>query len=324
MSFEVLESVLRPLARWYEQEGVEEVAVNKAGQIWLRLRGKRAHPWKAEEDPALSRDYLRNLCHIIANTYELDFEPDSGTPVVYATLPGDHRFSAICGRNVMFNNEDLLGGVALCIRVHTESVAFGFGDYGLSQGQMLLKLKKQAQKEGKDPDDSFEKLMLSVQRGDHILVSGATATGKTTFLNNLLAVLDRHLRVITIEDTRELLVPHPNHVHVLLSRTDQTNSLTYPRVIDLVVRMTPDAIMGGEISTANAGALWELMGSGHDSCYATIHAESVEAAYKAFCDRILHSYPTIDRSKTMEEMRDKLRVVQINRDGNIRAVTEVR
>ena len=143
-------------------------------------------------------------------------------------------------------------------------------------------------------------------------------------MNNLLKILDIHKRILTIEDTRELIVPHPNRVHLVLSRTAQTNELTYAKVIDLVVRFTPDAIIGGEISTGNAGAIWELMGSGHDNCLATIHAESSEAAYAAFADRILHSYPTMDRKKTIEEMHQKLRVVQINRDGNLRAVTEVR
>ncbi len=119
------------------------------------------------------------------------------------------------------------------------------------------------------------------------------------------------------------MVPHPNRVHVVLSRTEQTNNMNYSKIIDLVVRFTPDAIIGGEISTANAGAIWELMGSGHDNCFATIHAESSEAAYKAFTDRILHTYPTIDKRKTLEEMKEKLRVVQISRDGNLRAVTEV-
>ena len=45
MSFEVLESVLRPLSYWYNQDNIEEVAINRAGQVWLRLRGKRAYPW---------------------------------------------------------------------------------------------------------------------------------------------------------------------------------------------------------------------------------------------------------------------------------------
>ncbi len=321
MSFTVLESILRPLSYWYNQENIEEVAINRSGQVWLRLRGKRAYPWVMYKDEKLSKEYLTDLLYIIANTYELPFDPLEGNPVVYATIPGEHRFSAICGRNVMYDNEDLTGGIALTIRVHSDDVSFGLGDYGLSQGEKLHKINPL--KDIKEPEDPYERLLLSIKRGDHILVSGATATGKTTFLNNLLKILDINKRILTIEDTRELIVPHPNRVHVVLSRTEQTNALTYAKVIDLVVRFTPDAIIGGEISTGNAGAIWELMGSGHDNCLATIHAESSEAAYQAFTDRILHTYPTIDRKKTIEEMHQKLRVVQINRDGNLRAVTEV-
>ena len=321
MSFTVLESILRPLSYWYNQENIEEVAINRSGQIWLRLRGKRAYPWVMYKDEKLTKEYLTDLLYIVANTYELPFDPVEGNPVVYAAIPGEHRFSAICGRNVMYDNEDLTGGIALTIRVHSDDVAFGLGDYGLTQGHGLHKINPL--KDIKEPDDPYERLLLSIKRGDHILVSGATATGKTTFLNNLLKILDIHKRIVTIEDTRELIVPHPNRVHLVLSRTEKTNALTYAKIIDLVVRFTPDAIIGGEISTGNAGAIWELMGSGHDNCLATIHAESSEAAYQAFTDRILHTYPTIDRKKTIEEMRQKLRVVQINRDGNLRAVTEI-
>ena len=322
MSFKVLESVLRPLSYWYTQNNIEEVAINRSKQIWLRLRGKRAYPWVMYKDEKLTKEYLTDLLYIIANTYELPFDPVSGTPVVYASIPGEHRFSAIAGRNVMYDDEDLTGGIALTIRVHSEDVAWGLKDYGLAQGEKLHKINPL--KEIKDPEDPYERLLISLKRGDHILVSGATSTGKTTFLNNLLKILDIHKRILTIEDTRELMVPHPNRVHLVLSRTAQTNELNYAKVIDLVVRFTPDAIIGGEISTGNAGAIWELMGSGHDNCLATIHAESSDAAYAAFADRILHSYPTMDRKKIIEEMSQKLRVVQINRDGNLRAVTEVR
>ena len=71
----------------------------------------------------------------------------------------------------------------------------------------------------------------------------------------------------------------------------------------MVVRMTPDAIMGGEISTENAGAIWELMNTGHKHFYSTIHAESPESAYKAFVDRILHTFPNLNQEKALEEMR---------------------
>ena len=320
-TYKVLESALRPLSYWYNQDNVEEVAVDCPGGIWLRLRGKHTYPWHYYEDPKLTREYLNNILYIIANTYDYAFDPEQGTPVVYATLPGGHRFTGIAGRNVMYDNNDLTGGVALAIRVYKEDLSITMGDFGLNEGGRLRPLNKLKQVE--DPDDPFDRLLLSIKRGDHVLGSGATATGKTTFLNNLIRLLDPHKRILTIEDTRELIVPHKNRVHIVLPRTELTNKFDYKRVIDLAVRFTPDAIIGGEISTSNAGALWELMGSGHDNCFATIHAESPEAAYKAFIGRILHTYPTTDREKTYREMKEKLRVVQINRDGNIRAVTAV-
>ena len=320
-TYRVLESTLRPIAYWYNQDNVEEVAIDSPGGIWLRLRGRHAHPWHYYEDPKLTREYLNNIMYIIANSYDYAFDPSQGTPTVYATLPGGHRFTGIAGRNVMYDNNDLTGGIAMAIRVYKEDVSISMSDFGLNEGARLRPLNRLKQVE--DPDDPYERLMLSIKRGDHVLISGATATGKTTFLNNLIKVLDPHKRILTIEDTRELIVPHKNRVHIVLPRTELTNNFDYKKVIDLAVRFTPDAIIGGEISTSNAGALWELMGSGHENCFATIHAESPDAAYKAFIGRILHSYPTTDREKTYREMKEKLRVVQINRDGNIRAVTEV-
>ena len=320
MANEVLNSALKYLSNWYMQSVIEEVAVNRPGEVWLRLRGRRETPWVMEKDKHLSRGYLTDIMNIIANSYEAPFDPATGVPVVYATLPGDHRFSGIAGKNVLYDNDDIEGGIALAIRTKKDSVDFDFADYGLVKGEELKKLKSQQIELSSDP---YQRLMDCIKRGDHILISGATATGKTTFLNNILKLLSPNLRVITIEDSRELIVPQKNHVHLLLSRTEQVNVFSYKDVIDLVVRMTPDAIMGGEISTDNAGAIWELMGTGHKHFYATIHAESAEGAYKAFIDRILHTFPELDQQKTLEEMRKKLRVVQIGREGNIRAITEI-
>ena len=78
-----------------------------------------------------------------------------------------------------------------------------------------------------------------------------------------------------------------------------------------------------KISTDNASVLWEMLGTGHDHFYTTIHAESAEAAYAAFADRILHTQPAYDRGELIAEMKKKIRVVQLSRDGSLRAVTEV-
>ena len=172
-------------------------------------------------------------------------------------------------------------------------------------------------------DNIFEETSFSVDTDWKLGFIGRNGKGKTTFLNHMLTLIDKNARVITVEDAREIHVEQENRVHFILSRTEQNNDFNYARLLDLVVRMTPDVIIGGEISTSNASTLWEMLGTGHDHFYTTIHAESAEAAYAAFADRILHTQPAYDRTDLIAEMKKKIRVVQLSRDGGLRAVTEV-
>ncbi len=318
MSNIVLESLLKPLAEFYKPSFVEEIAINNAGTVWMRLHGARV-PWVSYKADVLSKQYLVDLIHTVANIYERPFNPTHGMPVVYATLPGNHRFTAIAGPNVQYDENDVTGGVALNIR-GGNAPDTSFENYHLRRGQQLLKINP---RKNVRPDDPYERLMSAINDGSPILISGATSTGKTTFLNHMLTLIDKNSRVITVEDAREIRVPQQNRVHFVLSRTEQTNDLNYARLLDLVVRMTPDVIIGGEISTDNASALWQMLGTGHDHFYTTIHAESADAAYAAFADRILHTQPAYSRSELIAEMQKKIRVVQLSRDGSLRAVTQV-
>ena len=318
MSNVVLESLLKPLAEFYTPEFVEEIAINHAGQVWMRLHGAKI-PWVAYSAPQLTKQYLVDLIHTVANIYERPFDPIRGMPVVYATLPGNHRFSAIAGPNVQYDENDITGGVAMSIRGGGAQDT-SFENYHLERGKKLLRVKP---RENVRPDDPYDRLMSAINDGSPIIISGATATGKTTFLNHMLTLIDQNSRVITVEDAREIRVPQENRVHFVLSRTEQTNDFNYARLLDLVVRMTPDVIIGGEISTDNASVLWEMLGTGHEHFYTTIHAESAEAAYAAFADRILHTQPAYNRTELINEMKKKIHVVQLSRDGAVRAVTEV-
>lgn len=318
MSNIVLESLLKPLEEFYKPSFVEEIAINRAGEVWMRLHGGKVQ-WVSYNAPKLSKQYLVDLIHTVANIYERPFDPVRGVPVVYATLPGNHRFTGIAGPNVVYDDNDITGGVALNIRgggfIETD-----FATYHLEKGKELLKIKQRSKTK---PGDPYELLMSAINDGSPILISGATSTGKTTFLNHILTLIDQKSRVITVEDAREINVPQKNRVHFILSRTEQNNNFNYARLLDLVVRMTPDVIIGGEISTDNASVLWEMMGTGHDHFYTTIHAESAEAAYEAFADRILHTQPAYTRSELITAMQKKLHVVQLSREGSLRAVTEV-
>ena len=254
MSNIVLDSLLEPLAEFYRPDFVEEIAINHAGQVWMRLHGARI-PWVAYDAPQLSKQYLVDLIHTVANIYERPFDPIHGMPVVYATLPGNHRFSAIAGPNVQYDERDITGGVAMSIR-GGGAPDTSFENYHLERGKKLLKVKP---RESVRPDVPYDRLMSAINDGSPILISGATATGKTTFLNHMLTLIDQNSRVITVEDAREIRVPQSNRVHFVLSRTEQTNDFNYARLLDLVVRMTPDVIIGGEISTDNASVLWEML-----------------------------------------------------------------
>jgi type IV secretion system protein VirB11 len=314
----VLDTLLKPLEEFFTPEFVEEIAINHAREVWLRLHGARV-PWVAYNSEKFSKEYLLDVMHTVANVYERPFDPIRGMPVVYATLPGNHRFSAIAGPNVMYDDNDVAGGVAMSIR-GSMAKDTSFENYHLQRGRRLLKVKPRRQAR---PDDPYERLMTAINDGSPILISGATSTGKTTFLNHMLTLIDQNSRVITVEDAREIRVPQKNRVHFVLSRTEQNNNFNYARLLDLVVRMTPDVVIGGEVSTDNAAVLWEMMGTGHDHFYTTIHAESADAAFGAFADRILHTQPAYKREELIAEMRKKLHVVQLSRDGALRAVTEV-
>ena len=94
MSDIVLDTLIKPLEEFFAPSFVEEIAINHAGEVWLRLHGARV-PWVAYDAPNLTKSYLIDVINAVANVYERPFDPIHGMPVVYATLPGNHRFSAI-------------------------------------------------------------------------------------------------------------------------------------------------------------------------------------------------------------------------------------
>ncbi|MBP5161235.1 MAG: Flp pilus assembly complex ATPase component TadA [Alphaproteobacteria bacterium] len=324
-ALKVLSSVLRPLAYWYEQEGIEEIAVNHPGSVWLRYVGRqREFPWEEQKDPKLTREYLIDLLHIIANTRNQPFEPTTGVPVVFSDLPGGgYRFTGIAGPNVLYNSDDLNGGVALAVRLLHPGAGLGFADFDLRKGERLRKVNRLMNVE--DPDDPYARLELAIRRGEDILISGGTGTGKTTFLNAMIKLLDNQERIVTLEDVQELEVPQPNHVHLLMSRVSHSSEgvFSYKDVFNLITRFTPDVIIGGEVSKYNANAFFELSQTGHKNFFATIHAGNPEEAYRAFAGRILEAAPKLDYEQTLTSLRNSFRVVQINRSGNLRSVTAI-
>jgi len=121
-------------------------------------------------------------------------------------------------------------------------------------------------------------LWQAMQYEMNVLVAGGTASGKTSALNGLVSLVQPFQRIITIEDTRELMLPTYQWNWVpLVTRMPNPEGLGEVTMLDLLVnslRMRPDRIVMGEIRRKNeAEVLFEAMHTGH-SVYSTIHADT--------------------------------------------------
>lgn len=116
-----------------------------------------------------------------------------------------------------------------------------------------------------------------VVRRANVLVSGGTGTGKTTLLATLLSLVPPDERVITVEESRELVPTHP-HVVPLTTRRANVEGAGAVDLAELVrnaLRMRPDRIVLGECRGAEVREVLMAMNTGHDGGLATLHANAV-------------------------------------------------
>jgi flagellar protein FlaI len=122
-------------------------------------------------------------------------------------------------------------------------------------------------------------LWLAVQYGDSMMVSGGTASGKTTTLNAVSHFIPPSSKIITIEDTREMQLPHMNWIAGL---TREKKSEGVGKSIDMytllvaALRQRPEYMIVGEVRGKETMAVFQAMATGQVT-YATIHADSVAA-----------------------------------------------
>ena len=127
-----------------------------------------------------------------------------------------------------------------------------------------------------------ERLERAVTERANIVVSGATSTGKTTFLNTLAGRVPTDQRVVTIEDAAELRLPLPNVVR-LEARPPMIDGPPPVSIRDLVrnaLRMRPDRIVVGEVRGAEALDMVQALNTGHAGSMSTVHANSAADALR--------------------------------------------
>jgi flagellar protein FlaI len=121
----------------------------------------------------------------------------------------------------------------------------------------------------------------AVENRVSILVAGGIAAGKTTALNCLSMFIKPDLKIVSIEETRELNLPHDNWIPAFTRASfgisAGTSEITLFDLLKASLRQRPDYIIVGEIRGAEAYTLFQAVSTGHLGM-STIHAESVDAA----------------------------------------------
>ena len=126
-------------------------------------------------------------------------------------------------------------------------------------------------------------MWLAVEHGANALFAGGTASGKTSTLNALCLFIPHESKIVSIEETREINLPHPNWIPgVSRSGFGEVVGNRIVGEIDLydlmkaALRQRPDYILVGEIRGKEAYVLFQAMATGHTT-YSTFHADSAKS-----------------------------------------------
>ncbi len=123
-------------------------------------------------------------------------------------------------------------------------------------------------------------IWLAVENGKSMIVVGGTASGKTSTMNAASFFIPQIAKIVSIEDTREIQLPHRNW---LAMRTRETGISQTKSDVDMftllkaALRQRPEYIIVGEVRGSEAQTLFQAMNTGHTT-YSTLHAGGVSEA----------------------------------------------
>jgi len=293
-----INTILQPLASYYDDETTVEMRINRPGFVVLDRRGIGKREIEAPEFTVAT---IEDICKSLANfTNASAFHPDTA-PKLSCVIPGvKHRFECLVGNSVQSK-------ISLAIRCKHPFTPT-WEQVGVNEALLDF-------------------LKWSVHSAMNMVVSGATNTGKTTFINKLLTFLPDHQRVIGAEDTPELELDRFWDGNGFLCARDEKNAnglISWGDMYDHFMRITPDNVIFGEISIQNAFAALAILNSGATGFTCSLHAHSPKQALSRKFDQNVswsgRSMPKID--EFLHELVDL--VVQIKRGNDgLRKITDI-
>ena len=250
---------------------VTEICINRPGELYLENRDG----WQRVEVPTLTFDRARQFCTAVVNESNTGQRITDADPMVSLTFPTGQRAQFVippaCDAGKVSITIRLPSRRTVSLQQYEESGFFQqilednptIGDHD----RELLDLRA-----ARDYAGFFRK---AVHYRKNIVVSGATGSGKTTFMKSLVNHIDNDERLVTIEDARELFIAQPNVVHLLYSKGGQgTASVTAKSCMEACLRMKPDRIILAELRGDEAFYFIRNCASGHPGSITSCHSGS--------------------------------------------------
>jgi flagellar protein FlaI len=120
-------------------------------------------------------------------------------------------------------------------------------------------------------------IWLCVEAGKSAIFAGGTASGKTTALNAISLFIPPMAKIVSLEDTREVKLPHPNWIPSVTRDSFDTagrGEINMYELLRAAMRQRPEYIIVGEVRGKECQTLFQAMSTGHVT-YSTTHADSV-------------------------------------------------
>lgn len=271
----VVRQLLQPIAGLLQNPTLYEVVINRPGEVLA----EGTAGWSRFDVAELTFDRLMRLARAVASHSHQAI--DEARPILSATLPDDERIQ------IVIPPATTKGTVSITIR-KPSSVSLSLS--GLDAAG-LFAVTAAVDDRSDSPDRRLSQLYRagnyaaflkqSVLARKNIIISGATGSGKTTLSKALIQHIPTFERIITIEDTAELVIPQPNHVRLFYSKGEQGLAKIGPKdLLESSLRMRPDRVLLQELRDGTAFYYIRNINSGHPGSITTVHADSAALAFE--------------------------------------------